>query len=125
MVGQGGREAPVLDSVADLYPGANWMERETFDMFGIKFDGHPDLRRILTDRLYGGEWVYHAWDGSEIVVPVLLVGADQDFYFPEELLDETAGLIPNCTYKLYRGKNHLQTIYNRQFPKDVLQFVQR
>jgi pimeloyl-ACP methyl ester carboxylesterase len=61
----------------------------------------------------------------EIAVPVLLVGADQDFYFPEELMDETARLIPNCTYKLYRDKNHLQTIYNKQFPKDVLQFLQR
>jgi hypothetical protein len=44
---------------------------------------------------------------------------------PREFLDKTARLIPNCTYKLYRGKNHLETIYNKQFPKDVLQFVQR
>ncbi|MBY5161031.1 NADH-quinone oxidoreductase subunit C [Salsipaludibacter albus] len=45
---EGGREAPVLDTITDLYPGANWMERETFDMFGIDFDGHPGLLpRIL------------------------------------------------------------------------------
>lgn len=40
---------PVLASVADIWPGANWFEREAFDLFGIIFTGHPDLRRILTD----------------------------------------------------------------------------
>lgn len=40
---------PVVDSVVDVWASANWFEREAFDLFGIFFRGHPDLRRILTD----------------------------------------------------------------------------
>jgi len=42
-------ELPVVDSVTGIWPGCNWFEREAFDLFGIIFPGHPDLRRLLTD----------------------------------------------------------------------------
>jgi len=44
-----GDEPPMLDSVNEIWASANWFEREAFDLFGILFRGHPDLRRILTD----------------------------------------------------------------------------
>ncbi len=42
-------ELPMIDSVLDIWPSANWFEREAFDLYGIVFVNHPDLRRILTD----------------------------------------------------------------------------
>jgi len=42
-------EPPLIDSVTDIWASANWFEREAFDLFGLMFQGHPDLRRILTD----------------------------------------------------------------------------
>jgi len=45
----GDDDFPVVDSVSEIWPGANWFEREAFDLYGIIFTGHPDLRRILSD----------------------------------------------------------------------------
>jgi NADH-quinone oxidoreductase subunit C len=47
-------DAPEVDSVVDLFPGADHQERETYDMFGVIFRGHPDLRRILMPEDYEG-----------------------------------------------------------------------
>lgn len=48
------REEEMVPSIIDVHPSANWFEREVFDMFGILFLGHPDLRRILTDYGFRG-----------------------------------------------------------------------
>ena len=49
-------DLPAVDTLSDLWPTANWHERETFDMFGVIFDNHPDLRRILLP----DDWQGHA-----------------------------------------------------------------
>ena len=48
-------DSPVVESVTDLWPAANWQEREVYDLFGVTFTGHPDLRRILLP----DDWVGH------------------------------------------------------------------
>jgi len=47
-------QEPVIDSLEPVWPGANWMEREIFDLFGIRFEGHSDLRRILLPEEFEG-----------------------------------------------------------------------
>ena len=47
-------EFPLVDSVSNVWSSANWFEREAFDLYGIMFNGHPDLRRILTDYGFSG-----------------------------------------------------------------------
>ena len=48
------KENKIVPSITNIYPSANWMEREVFDMYGIEFKDHPDLRRILTDYNFKG-----------------------------------------------------------------------
>lgn len=47
-------ESPKLESVVEIFPGAEFQEREVYDMFGVQFEGHPDLRRILMPEDYEG-----------------------------------------------------------------------
>jgi NADH-quinone oxidoreductase subunit C len=74
-----GDEEPVAPSVVSLWPAANWHERETFDLMGVRFEGHPDLRRILM------------WDGypyHPLRKEFPLAGHDTDLP-DEEIADET------------------------------------
>ena len=48
------KDGEIIPSITSIYPSANWMEREVFDMYGIEFQDHPDLRRILTDYNFDG-----------------------------------------------------------------------
>ena len=48
------KEGEILSSLTSIFPSANWMEREVFDMYGVEFKDHPDLRRILTDYEFKG-----------------------------------------------------------------------
>ena len=66
---------PVAPSLFDLWPGSEAMEREAFDMFGIRFDGHPDLTRILMPE----DWIGHPLrkDYAEGRIPVQFKGADR------------------------------------------------
>ena len=82
-------EETAVPSVVELYPTADWLERETFDMFGVLFSGHPDLRRILTDYGFSGHpfrkdfpltgYVEVRWDDEQKRVVYEPVKLQQEF----------------------------------------------
>jgi len=85
-------QEPALDTLTGVWAGANWFEREAFDLFGIVFNGHPDLRRILTD--YG--FIGHPFRKDFPLVGNVEVKYDADkqrvVYVPVEITERT--LVP-------------------------------
>ncbi|HEY8600341.1 MAG TPA: NADH-quinone oxidoreductase subunit C [Thermomicrobiales bacterium] len=71
-------EEPQIDSVADLFPNANWPEREVFDLFGIAFRGHPNLSRIMMPE---------DWDGHPLRKDYPIGAEEIDFSFNHEVVD--------------------------------------
>ena len=87
------RRAETLPSIIDLWAGANWYERELYDLFGLKFEGHPDLKRILMP----DDWVGH---------PLL-----RDYALGEEVVEFKHGVRPKVPSEIIPGvrRNHLNT----------------
>ena len=105
-------------------PGLAWLFGQVMGRIGFR-GGHPEF---ASDVLIEGE-AEVAFDARpvlpEIGVPVLLIGGDADFMFPEGYLDETASLIPDCTLRVYEGKDHMQAISDERLCPDILEFIGR
>tara|TARA_Y100000748_G_scaffold41893_1_gene30894 strand:- start:683 stop:1342 length:660 start_codon:yes stop_codon:yes gene_type:complete len=90
---------PIIPSITSLWPAADWYEREAFDLFGILFDGHPDLRRILTD--YG--FIGYPFRKDFPLVGNIQIRYDSNI---KRIIQEPVDISPRVLVpKVIRGKN--------------------
>lgn len=61
------RVNPSVESVFDVWPAADWQEREVYDLFGVRFEGHPDLRRILLPEEFEGHPLLKDYDDARVI----------------------------------------------------------
>lgn len=123
-----GRKTDAAAAVVTLmYPGIRprWVTRLlAWVTARVSFAAAYDPRDIVV----GAEAV-NAFDGREILpsirVRVLLVCGNRDRWFAKELYEQTADLIPDCTLKMYTGKDHLGAMFDKRLPRDVLDFVRQ
>ncbi|MBI3480061.1 MAG: NADH-quinone oxidoreductase subunit C [Nitrosomonadales bacterium] len=99
---------PVLSSVADIWPCANWYEREAFDLFGIVFTGHPDLRRILTDYGFVGNPFRKDFPLSGHVEMRYDPAQQRVVYQPVSIepREVTPRIVREESYAISKGRNH-------------------
>jgi pimeloyl-ACP methyl ester carboxylesterase len=113
--------------VTAMFPQVSigWVRRLMAAVIGrVSFPATVDPGDVVA-----GAEAMSAFDGREflpdIAVPVLLVGGDRDEDVSEEVYRETAALIPDCTLRIYEGKNHLGTIGDPRLARDILDFAAR
>jgi pimeloyl-ACP methyl ester carboxylesterase len=117
--------ASMFDSVFTNWPrGSGRVLGALMAPFAYR-DAHPSFR---SDTLVEAE-AEVAFNAREILadisIPVLLIGAAEDQFFTREVVEETARLIPDCTFKLYEGKDHLAGVSDERLPQDVFDFFAR
>ena len=104
---------PVVDSVIEIWPGANWFEREAFDLYGILFRGHPDLRRILTD--YG--FIGHPFRKDFPLVGNVEVQYDPD---KKRVVYQPVSIVPRVLVpKVIRHDNRYDPALRDAVPKEL------
>jgi NADH-quinone oxidoreductase subunit C len=101
-------EPPIVNSVIEIWESANWFEREAFDLFGIMFEGHPDLRRILTDYGFIGHPFRKDFPLIGNVEPRYDAAEQRVIYEPVSILPRT--LVP----KVIREDNRYATPANNK-----------